>query len=119
MIRAELRHISPNDYQNWEEFAAVEHPQPWDEFGWFILDIGAEGEAGTTLFQALVTTPAAKGRAKENERDRRMLVVPSFEPEDLARELREYVGSVTGSSWSDVVEQLRCTMYWEYERRFS
>ena len=31
MLSAELRHISPNDYDNWEAFAAAKHPEPWDE----------------------------------------------------------------------------------------
>jgi hypothetical protein len=32
MHRAELRHISPNDYDGGESYAKVEHPEPWDEF---------------------------------------------------------------------------------------
>src|SRR5262249_44851267 len=66
MLRPELRHISPNDYDGWEAFAAAEHPEPWDEFAWFVLDIGLEGQEGTDLFQVLVATPAAVSRAKGN-----------------------------------------------------
>ncbi len=81
MLQPELRGIRPNDYSGWEHFAAAEHPEPWDEFAWFQLDIGLEGEEGTACFQVLVTTPAAVSRAKGDDKHRRFLVVDSFDPE--------------------------------------
>jgi hypothetical protein len=119
MLRAELRQIRPNAYESWEAFAASAHPEPWDQFSWFVLDIGVEGQEGTTLFQALVATPAAVSRAKGDDRHRRLLVVDSFEPQALAATLREYVSSVEAHTWDDVVERLRRNMYWEYEKRWS
>lgn len=119
MIRAELRHISPNDYDSWEAFAAAEHPEPWDEFGWFVLSIGVEGLEGSDQFQVLVATPAAVARAKGHDKHRRVLVVESFEPEALAAALRSHVSSLVAPTWDSIVERLRCNMYWEYERQWS
>jgi Immunity protein 8 len=93
MLRPDLRQISPNDYDSWDAFAAAEHPEPWDEFAWFVLGIGLEGHEGTTLFQVLITTPPAAGRAKGNDKDRRILIVDSFEPDLLRAALTEYVAS--------------------------
>src|SRR5438067_13882698 len=101
MMRAELRHISPNDYASWEAFAAAEHSEPWDEFGWFVLDIGLPGQVGTTSFQVLVTTRAAVAHAQGNDRNRRFLVVESFEPAALEAALREHVASDAAHTWDE------------------
>ncbi|HTE20848.1 MAG TPA: Imm8 family immunity protein [Armatimonadota bacterium] len=115
MLRAELEGIYPLDYGSWEEFAQAEHAESWDNFGWFRLDVGVEGELGSTDFQALITTPLAKSRAKDENPGWRILVVQSFEPEALMAELRSYIGSVTGATYTEIVEQLRRNAYWEYE----
>jgi hypothetical protein len=115
MLRPELRYISPNDYHNWEAFCTAEHAEPWDEFAWFHLDIGLEGEEGTTSFQVLVATPAAVSRAKGNDKHRRLLVVESFEPRVLETALRTHVSSLTAHTWDEIVKRLQCNMYWEYE----
>ena len=119
MVRPALRHISPNDYLNWEAFATADHSEPWDEFGWFVLDIGLEGEEGADLFQVLVATPAAISRAKGNDQHRRVLVVESFEPQALQTALRDQVSNLAGHTWEEIVNRLRCCMYWEYEKRWS
>ena len=119
MVRAELRHISPNDYESWEVFASTEHPEYWDEFGWFVLSIGVEGHEGVDLFQVLAVTSAAVSRAKGNDKQRRVLVVESFEPEALSAALRSHVSALVAPTWEDIVERLRCDMYWEYERQWS
>jgi hypothetical protein len=114
-MRAELRHIDPNDYPGWDTFAAAEIPEPWDHSGWFMLEIGPEGDVGTEMFQVLVSTGAAVSRAKRGRRDFRVLIVDLFEPEIIAARLREHVAFITANSWDGLVEQLRRTMYWEYE----
>ncbi len=119
MLRPELRGVRPNDYLDWQHFVAAEHPEPWDEFAWFQLDIGPEGQEGATCFQVLVTTPAAVRRAKGDDKHRRLLVVESFEPELLLKSLREYVSTAASRTWDETVERLRAHMYWEYERRWS
>jgi hypothetical protein len=119
MLQAELRDISPNDFEGWEAFAQADHPEPWDEYGWFVLSIGLSGQEGTDLFQVLVATPRAVTRARGDDKDRRLLVVESFEPANLARALTDYVASVKAVTWDGIVEQLRHEMYWEYEKRWS
>ena len=115
MLKPELCQIQPNHYTSWDDFAAAEHPEPWDEFAWFELDIGVEGQVGTTLFQALVATHTAVSRAREKYKNRRVLVVESFEPQMLEAELRKHVESCAAHTWDVIVERLRCNMYWEYE----
>jgi len=119
MLRPELRRIIPNDYDGWEAFAAAERPEPWDEFAWFVLDIGLEGQEGSNLFQVLVATPAAVSRAKGNDKHRRVLIVESFEPQAIETALRDHVASLAAHTWDEIVERLRCNMYWEYEKRWS
>jgi hypothetical protein len=119
MLHPVLRHISPNDYDSWEAFCAAEHPEPWDEYAWFVLDIGLEDQPGTDLFQVLVATPKAVSRAKGKGRHRRVLVVESFEPAALDAALRSHVASVVAHTWDEIVERLRRNMYWEYEKTWS
>jgi len=114
-MRAELKHIDPNDYPGWDAFASSERPEPWDDFGWFTLYIGRDGGVGADMFQVLLSTPAAVSRAKSGRADFRVLIVDLFEPDVIATKLREYVSSFTANSWHNIVKQLRRSMYWEYE----
>jgi hypothetical protein len=119
MLRPELRHISPNDYSDWQAFSEADHREPWDEFGSFVLDIGLEGEKGTTLFQVVVATPAAVQRAKQYNHRSRVLVVESFQPDQLEFALRQHVSAQAALTWEQIVERLRRHMYWEHEREWS
>jgi len=114
-MRAVVRGIDPNDYPGWDRFVSAVIPEPWDHFGWFTVVIGTEGGSGGDLFQVLVTTPAAVSRSRRGTCDFRVLVVDSFEPEVIARAIRDYVASVTGNTWDELVTQLQRVMYWEYE----
>jgi hypothetical protein len=115
MLKPELCHIKPNHYPSWDDFAAAEHPEPWNEFAWFELTIGVEGQVGADLFQALVATHTALPRARAKYKKHRFLVVESFEPQMLETALRKHVESCADYTWDDIVERLRCEMYWEYE----
>jgi hypothetical protein len=117
-MRAELRHISPNDFPHWECFLSADRAEPWDDFGWFSLNIGPEGDPGTEIFQVLVATPAAVSRATGNRDRLQGIIVESFEPEIIVRALHEYVSSVTGNNWSEIVSQFRRSMFWEYEGKW-
>jgi len=114
-MRAELRAIEPNDFPGWDAFAAADRPTPWDDFGWFTLSIAPEGDPGSDLFQVLVATPAAISRAKGNSARFRGLVVDSFEPSIIAETLRDHIASLQAHTWDGMVDQLRCTMHWEFE----
>jgi len=109
-MRATLREISPNDTLDWEKTEG-----PWDAFGWFSLSIGPEGNEGSEYFQVLVATPAAVSRAKGPTGRFRGVIVDSFEPDVIAKTLHDYVSSIEGHTWHDLVEKLMENMLWEYE----
>jgi hypothetical protein len=51
-MKAELRAIEPNNFaQSWSAFIAHPSPEPCDDYGWFSLTIGPEGDPGTNYFQ--------------------------------------------------------------------
>jgi hypothetical protein len=115
-MKAELRCIEHNDFfPGWESFAAAPSTEPWDDYGWFTLTIGPEGDPGTNYFQVLVSTPAAAGRARDKDRYFRGILVDTFEPAVIEQTLRTYVESLHGVDWQDLVDQLRRVMLWEYE----
>lgn len=119
MLRPELCAIHPNDHDGWAAFATTGHSEPWDEFAWFVLDVGLAGRIGTIAFQVLAATPAAVGRARGKDRDRRVLVVESFEPKALEAALWKHVAAAAAPTWDEIVERLRRHMYWEYEKQWS
>jgi hypothetical protein len=114
-VTAELRWIAPNDYPGWDAFVAAERPDPWDDFGWFTVGIGAEGAEGTNNFQVLVATPAAASRAQGDGTRFKGVIVDAFEPDAILATLREYVSGIPGNCWEDILTRLRRDMYWEYE----
>ena len=114
-MRAELRAITPNDFADWNAFVASDRPDPWDDFGWFTLSISGDGMEGADLFQVVVSTPRAVSRAKGNGGRFRGVIVDSFDPDTIARTLRDQVSSINGLAWSDIVDQLQQSMFWEYE----
>jgi hypothetical protein len=116
-MRAQIKYISPNDYPDWEAFASSERPEPWDDYGWFSLDIGDDESSGggTETFQVLVATPAAVRRAKANRGGFRGIIVDVFEPEAVEKALREHVSAITGRSWEEICDKLRRIMLWECE----
>lgn len=115
-MKAELRSILPNDTLDWNAFVASPRQQPSDGFGWFTLDIGPEGHQGTNMFQVLISTPSAASQARSpGERQFRGFIVDLFEPEIIRSTLQSYVSSVSGQDWTEIVEQLRKRMEWEYE----
>jgi len=114
-MRAELRAIEPNDFPGWDAFTSADRPTSWDDFGWFTLSVAPEGDPGSDLFQVLVATPAAVSRAMGNSECFRGLVVNTFEPSVIAQTLRDQVASLRALTWQGLVDQLRNTMYWEYE----
>lgn len=115
-MKAELRSIDPNDFAGgWPAFVARPSAHPWDNYGWFTLTIGPEGDPGTNYFQVLVSTPTAAARARGQARYFRGLLVDSFEPSLIEQTLSSYVESLRGVDWQDLVDQLRRVSLWEYE----
>jgi hypothetical protein len=114
-MRAELRWLTTNDFPSWEEFAAAEHPDPFDCSGWFSCGVGGDSEPGEEIFQFVCATPGAVSRVQQERRHLRLLVVAEFTREAIEGMLREHISKITGYSRSDLSIQLRKTMYSEYE----
>jgi hypothetical protein len=114
-MRAELRWLETNDFRTWEEFSAAERPDPFDCSGWFACGIGSDAEPGEETFQFVVATPGAVSRVQRERRGLRLLVVGEFTRAAIEDMLREHVSKITGYQWSDISNQLRKTMYSEYE----
>lgn len=114
-MRAVLKGISPNDFLSWEEFRRYSSPDPWDDFGWFTLDVGADDEDGTNLFQVLVSTPAVVSRAIGDAGEFQGILVDRFDADEIQRVLRDRIASIRCHTWNDIVEELRTFSLWEYE----
>lgn len=115
-MKAQLRRIEHNDFfAGWDAFAAQPSSDPWNDFGWLTLTIGPEGDPGTNYFQLLVSTPAAAGRARGEDRYFRGILVEKFEAAVIERTVRQFVESLEGTDWPNLVDQLRPVMHWEYE----
>lgn len=111
-MQAEVKWIEPNDCANWAAFTTED---PLDDFGWFTLGIGDTDSEGDETFQVLISTPAAIPRAQGNASRFRGLITPQLTVEDIQATLHRHVSSVSGTTWNEVVSQLRRTMDWEYD----
>ncbi|MEK6234384.1 MAG: immunity 8 family protein, partial [Planctomycetales bacterium] len=80
--------------------------------------VGLAGEQGTTSFQVLVTTSAAASRARAGLNHVRFLVVDSFEPDAVENTLRNRVESIKEHTWDKILEDLRRSMYYEYDKEW-
>ncbi|MEM1026640.1 MAG: Imm8 family immunity protein [Planctomycetota bacterium] len=114
-MRAQLRFIQSNDTLDWDTFAERVSREPWNDWGWFTLGIGPENEEGTDLFHVAVCTGAAKHKTIDGHKEFRGIVVDSFEPDTIKRELHKFVDSITGLDWPHCVHQLQGSLHWEYE----
>ena len=114
-MRAELQGIDPNDFLGWDEFTQYEAADPYDDFAWFTLTIGVDGQDGGSNFQIVVATPKAVSRVRARQRSFSGIVIDRFDPEAVECAIREHVSSVSGQSWHQIIDQLRETMLWEYE----
>jgi hypothetical protein len=65
-MHAEIHHLESNDYFEWSDFARYESPDPYDDYGWFHVTVGAAGIEGGNDFQVCVATPRAVGRVKRS-----------------------------------------------------
>ncbi len=111
-VRPELRRWWPNDIPA-GDWPTWEPSGPTDELQWFSLDIGSADEPGTNSFQVAVATP----RGLLHRPEAPALLVGRFEPDEVERVIREFVGWCAAGSWEEVVRLLRTRMLWEYEGR--
>jgi hypothetical protein len=113
-MRAQIFHLEPLDHAGWEAFVQYQSPDPYDDYGWFNLTIGAADEDGANNFLACVATPRAVGRVKRAG-FLPCILVDHFDAQTVARALHARVNSVHGHTWEELVDRLRQCMRWEYE----
>ncbi len=46
LMQAEIHHLESNDHIDWNDFVRYQSPDPYDDYGWFQLTIGASGVTG-------------------------------------------------------------------------
>lgn len=78
MLKAQAYSIRSNDHTL--DFMGYESLDPWDDFGWFSVDVGASEVDGQDCFQCLVTTTRTRHRAVAGSQDSRCLVVDLLDP---------------------------------------
>lgn len=104
-VQPELRRLWPNDIPP-ADWPTWEPTRPADEFQWFSADIGPADEPGTDSFQVCVATP----RGLLHRREAPVLLVGRFEPAEVERVIREFVGWCVAGSWGEAVSLLRTRM---------
>jgi len=114
VIRAEIHSLESNDHLDWSDFAAYESADPYDDFGWFHVTIGATDIDGGNDFQVCVATPRAVGRAKRSGSVPGILV-DRFDAQSVHDAVHDRVNSIKAHSWDQIVNELRTFMRWEYE----
>lgn len=76
---AEVHHLESNDYTDWSDFERYESPDPYDDFGWFHVTIGASGIKGGNDFQVCVATP--RGLCASSDKGSVLLLVHRILPQ--------------------------------------
>ena len=114
MIRAVIHSLEPNDHDGWRAFAAHESLDPYDDFGWFHVTVGATDVDGGNDFQLCVSTPRAVSRAIVGGKAPGILV-DRFDAKSVREAVHHRIESITAPSWDQIVEECRTFMYWEFE----
>lgn len=113
-MHAEIHYIESNDYVDWQHFSEYQSPDPYDDFGWFHVTVGASEIDGGNDFQVCVATPRAVGRVKRSG-EMPGILVDYFNAVNVRKAICDQIEAIEGSSWETIVEQLRTFMKWEYE----
>jgi hypothetical protein len=113
-MHAEIHNLESNDHHDWQDFVDYQSPDPFDDYGWFHVTVGASGVDGGNDFQVCVATPRAVGRLKRM-REVPGILIDRFDAESVRKAIYGRIESIEGCSWEQIVEQLRTFMRWEYE----
>ena len=114
VIRAVIHSLETNDHDDWSAFAAHESVDPYDDFGWFHVTIGATGIEGGNDFQLCVSTPRAVTRAKHDGAVPGILV-DRFDAQSVYDAVHARIKSIEFHTWDQIVNECRTFMHWEYE----
>ncbi len=114
MVTLEIHNLQSNDYADWDDFVSYQSLDPYDDFGWFHLTIGIEGQVGGNDFQVCVATPKSIGRVQRSG-STPGIIVDQFDATSVRSAIIDRIESIKAYSWDQVVDQLRLFMHWEYE----
>ncbi len=113
ILRADLKSILPmTDNYEWNELKVRD---VWNEYNWFTLNIGIQGKEASDIFDVLISTPRAQGRARRENNIKQCFIVERFDRRTIENSVTQFVERITGMSWMDIVDQLREKINWEYE----
>jgi hypothetical protein len=70
-------------------------------------------------FQVFIVTATAVSRVKPSPSrgEFRYFVVPSFDRDTIVNTLREHLDGISARSWTEIVERLCQSMWWEWESK--
>ena len=114
VIRAVIHSLETNDHDDWSAFAARESIDPYDDFGWFHVTVGATDIEGGNDFQLCVSTPRAVNRAKHDGTVPGILV-DRFDAQSVHDAVHARINSIEVHTWDQIVNECRTFMRWEYE----
>ncbi len=114
VIHAVVHSLEPNDHDGWSAFAAHETADPYDDFGWFHITVGASDTKGGNDFQLCVATRRAVGRARRSGSIPGILV-DRFDAKSVHIAAHDRIQSIEAHSWNQIVDECRTFMRWEYE----
>ena len=112
-MKAEVKLILSNDTTDEASWRASD---PANHSHWFSVDIGPVGEDSCDIFQVCVATPLAIRDRRIKRPPFKGLVLDRFAMNSAKRLIRNHVASKSAPTWEGLVEQLRETMSWEYDR---
>ena len=114
MIRAVIHSLETNDHDDWSAFAEYESIDPYDDFGWFHVTVGATDIEGGNDFQLCVSTPRAVRRAKLAGAIPGILV-DRFDAQSVRDAVHARIDSIVVHTWDQIVNECRAFMHWEYD----
>lgn len=113
-MKAEIYYLASNDHADWADFVRYRSPDPYDDYGWFHLTIGAAGVIGGNDSQVCIATPRDISRIR-NRGFVPGIMVDKFDPAIVEKAIRDRIDSIRVQSWEQLVDRLREFMHWEYE----
>ncbi len=111
MLRAEVRDIVANDLDKWELWIPSD---PLQVYQWFTISVGVVGQYGADNFQLAAATREGRPRKSKHFSG---IIVDEWNCDSVSNAIVEYVSSICGDTWEDIVRRLEEVCYWEYSRR--
>ncbi|MEI7461655.1 MAG: Imm8 family immunity protein [Pirellula sp.] len=114
MIEARVICLESNDHDDWADFEQKTVSDPYNDFGWFHITVGATNVDGGNDFQVCIATKPAIGRARRSG-SVPGIIVDRFDAETIRKAVTDTVQCIQEDSWDRTIERLCEFMIWEYE----